>query len=70
MCYVTLYFFFMPSSLTYIMLVLITPSTYDNNITDLCIQLWMHVLLTMEVVLRHVQTLLDHLSVVVKVDTL
>ena len=30
----------------------------------------MNVLLTMEAVLRHVQTLLDHLFVVAKVDTL
>ena len=35
-----------------------------------CIQTWMSVLPTTEDVLRHVQTLLDHFSVVVKVDTL
>ena len=66
LCY---YCSFMPSSLSYIMLVLITPSTYDNNIMYLCIQMWMSVLLTMEDVIRHVQTMLDHLFVVAEVDS-
>ena len=44
-------------------------STSENNMY-LCIQMWMSVLLTTEDVLRCVPTLLDHFSVVAKVDSL